>query len=348
MLQYKAQQIAQLIDGRISGDASVSVSNFAKIEEAVAGDLTFLANPKYESFAYTTAASIILVREDFEPREPIASTLIHVSDPYAALAQLMQLVAEQIEHKPQGIDPRAVISDEATLAPDVYVGAYAYVEPGVKIGSGTRIYPGAYIGRGSTLGEGCIVYPHVVIYHGVSIGHRCILHSGAVIGADGFGFAPSLEGYRKIPQLGNVVIEDDVEVGANACIDRAVMGSTVIKRGVKLDNMVQIAHNCQVGEHTVMAAQVGMAGSSNVGSWCRLGGQVGVAGHLTIEDRVEIGGQTGVIGNIKSDRTLLGSPAMDASTALRSYAILARLPELHRKVGQLEKELKSLRNNQKE
>lgn len=342
MIQFQAQEVASLISGRVVGDASVLVSNFAKIEEAQAGDLTFLANPKYESFVYTTGASVVLVAEDFVPKESIAGTLIHVADPYAALAHLMQLVSERFSHRPQGIDPRAVIADQVELGDDVYIGANACIEVGARVGKGCRIYPGAYVGRGVQLGDDCIVYPNAVIYHDVVIGSRCILHAGCVIGADGFGFAPQLDGYHKIPQLGSVIIEDDVEVGANACIDRAVMGHTIIRKGVKLDNMVQIAHNCQVGEHTVMAAQVGLAGSSSVGSWCRFGGQVGVAGHLKIEDRVELGGQTGVLGNIKSDKVMLGSPAMEAGTALRSYAVLSKLPELSRKVSQLEKELNKI------
>lgn len=342
MIQFAAQEVAGLVSGRVAGDPTVLVSNFAKIEEAQAGDLAFLANPKYESFVYTTEASVILVAEDFVPKEPIVSTLIHVSDPYAALALLMQLVAERMSHRPQGIDARAIIADHVELGEEVYIGPNACIETGARIGRGCRIYPGSYVGRGTQLGEDCIVYPNAVIYHDVVIGDRCILHAGCVIGADGFGFAPQLDGYHKIPQLGSVIIEDDVEVGANACIDRAVMGHTIIRKGVKLDNMVQIAHNCQVGEHTVMAAQAGLAGSSTVGSWCRFGGQVGVAGHLKIGDRVELGGQTGVLGNIKSDKVMLGSPAMEAGTALRSYTVIPKLPELSRKVSLLEKELNKI------
>lgn len=345
-IQFSAEQIAHILGGRVEGDASVLVHDFAKIEEATEGKLTFLANLKYEPFVYTTQASIVLVKDDFTPRSPISATLIHVSDPYAALASLMQLVEAQTRHTPVGIHERAVVSEEAILGEGVYIGAGAVVEAGASIGDKSQIYPNAYVGRGSTVGAGCIVYPSVVIYHGVRIGDRCVIHAGAVIGADGFGFAPQLDGYHKIPQMGNVIIEDDVEIGANTCIDRAVMGSTVIRRGVKLDNLVQIAHNCEVGPHTVMAAQVGMAGSSSIGAWCQAGGQVGIAGHLKVGDRVQMGGQTGILGNIESDRVILGSPAMEASTAMRSYAVLAKLPDMYRQLGRIEKELDKIKKQE--
>lgn len=338
-IQFSAEQIAEVLGGRIEGNPSVVVNDFAKIEDATEGKLTFLANLKYESYIYTTKASIVLVAESFEPREPVSSTLIRVADPYASLARLMQLVDEQTRYRPVGIDARAVVMDGAQLGAGVYIGAGAVIEAGAEIGDGCQIYPNSYVGRGSKLGAGSIVYPNATIYHGVVIGQRCIIHAGAVIGADGFGFAPQLDGYHKIPQMGSVVIEDDVEIGANTCIDRAVMGSTIIRRGAKLDNLVQVAHNCEVGAHTVMAAQGGMAGSSSIGSWCQTGGQVGIAGHLKIGDRVQLGGQTGVLGNIESDRVVLGSPAMDASAAMRSYAVLAKLPEMYRQLGRIEKEI---------
>lgn len=342
-IQYRAEQIAQLLQGTIEGDASAMVHTFAKIEEAQAGTLTFLANLKYESYLYTTEASIVLVRHDLQLKEPVRPTLIRVADPYAALAELMQLVEKQLHQRPTGIDPRAVVLEGATLGQDVYLGPGVVVEAGAEIGDGCLIYPNSYIGRGCKIGAESIIYPNVTIYHGVSIGLRCIIHAGAVVGADGFGFAPQLDGYRKIPQLGNVIIEDDVEIGANTCIDRAVMGSTIIRQGAKLDNLVQIAHNCQVGAHTVMAAQGGMAGSSSIGSWCQTGGQVGIAGHLHIGDRVQLGGQTGVLGNVESDKTLLGSPAMEARNAMRSYAVMSKLPDMYRQLGQLEKEIQKLK-----
>ena len=261
-MQFSASQIAPLISGVIEGDASVLVSNFGKIESAQPGDLAFLANPKYESFAYTTKASILLVANTFAPKQPVASTLIRVEDPYAALAQLMQLVEQQSAPRLHGISPKAHIADDVELGEGVYVAPFAVIEPGAKIGRGCQVHSFAYISRDVTLGEGTVIYPQVTLYHGVRVGARCIIHAGAVLGSDGFGFAPESDGYHKIPQLGSVLVEDDVEIGANTCIDRAVMDNTVIRRGVKLDNLIQIAHNCEVGEHTVMASQVGLAGSS--------------------------------------------------------------------------------------
>ena len=248
-MQFSASQIAPIISGVIEGDPAVLVSNFGKIESAQPGDLAFLANPKYESFAYTTKASILLVASDFAPKQPVSSTLIRVDDPYAALAQLMQLVEQQSAPRLHGVSEKANIAADVELGDEVYIAPFAVIEAGAKIARGCQIHPFAYIGRGVTLGEETIVYPHVTLYHGVTIGARCIIHAGAVLGADGFGFAPEAEGYRKIPQLGGVVVEDDVEIGANTCIDRAVMDNTIIHRGVKLDNLIQIAHNCQVGEN---------------------------------------------------------------------------------------------------
>ena len=345
-MQFSAAQIAPLIDGRIEGNASVSVSGFGKIETAKEGELAFLANPKYESYAYSTEASILLVSDEFTPRQPLSPTLIRVKDPYAALAQLMQLVEQQQASHPKGISPTAQIAEDVELGEDVYVGAYAVLEQGVKVGRGGRIYPHAYVGKGGTIGEGATIYPHVTLYHNVQIGARCIIHAGAVIGADGFGFAPQSDGYHKIPQLGNVILEEDVEIGANTCIDRAVMGSTIIRRGVKLDNLVQIAHNCSVDEHTVMASQVGLAGSSQIGKWCKFGGQVGIGGHITIGDRVEMGGQTGVISNIPEGSILMGSPGMPLREAMRNFVIQPKLPDMYRRLQALEKELAELKQQQ--
>lgn len=342
-LSFTAGEIAHILGGLVEGDSEVRVHDFAKIEEARPGTLSFLSNLKYESYIYTTQASIILVSHTFSPREAVEATLIRVDDPYASLARLMQIVADKLQHRPTGIDSTA-ISPEAQVGADVYVGHGAVIETGAQIGDRCLIYPNVYIGRGVVIGSDTTIYPNAVLYHDVQIGTRCIIHAGAVIGADGFGFAPQLDGYHKIPQLGNVVIEDDVEVGANTCIDRAVMGSTTIRRGAKLDNLIQVAHNCEVGAHTVMAAQGGMAGSSSIGSWCQTGGQVGIAGHLHIGDRVQLGGQTGVLGSIESDKVLLGSPAMDARTAMRVYATLSKLPEMYRQITQLEKELNNIKN----
>lgn len=340
-LEYSVEQIAALVGGRIEGSPSILVSGFGKIETAVAGELTFLSNVKYEAYIYTTKASAVLVSEDFIPKSPIAATLIRVTDPYTALAQLMQQVSHQLCPRRQGIDPRAVIADDAQVGDNCYIAAGAIVEEGVSLGAGCQIYPNVYIGRGTTIGDNCIIYPNVTIYYGTKVGKNCIIHAGAVLGADGFGFAPQLDGYQKIPQLGNVVLEDNVEVGANACIDRAALGSTIVREGVKLDNLVQIAHNCEVGKHTVLAAQVGIAGSTKIGAWCQAGGQVGIAGHLSVGDRVQMAGQTGILGNIKSDQVIMGSPAMDAKQAMRTYAVQRKLPDLAQRLEALEKEIKS-------
>lgn len=342
-MQFSAAQIAPLIEGTIEGDSSVLVSDFGKIESAKPGDLAFLANPKYEAYAYSTQASILLVSKDFAPREAIQPTLIRVADPYAALARLMQLVEQQQSPRPTGISSLAAIAEDAELAEDVYVGAFAVIESGARIGKGCIIHPHSYIGQGAQLGEGCIIYPHATLYHAVELGARCIIHAGAVIGADGFGFAPEADGYHKIPQLGKVTLGDDVEVGANTCIDRAVMGSTTIAQGVKLDNLVQIAHNCSVGEHTVMASQVGVAGSSQIGKWGKFGGQVGIGGHITIGDHVEMGGQAGVISNIPDHSTLMGSPAMPLREAMRNFVLQPKLPDMYRRLQTLEKELAALK-----
>lgn len=338
-LQFSAEQIAHILQGRVEGDKEVVVRDFAKIEEASEGQLTFLANPKYEPHLYTTGASVVLVNEDFVPKAEYKATLIRVPDAYAALAQLMQMVEEQLTIRPRGIHPKAVVAEGVDVSEVAYIGAGAVIEEGVSLGKGCYIYPNVYIGRGSKVGSDTIIYPNVCVYHRCEIGSRTIIHAGAVIGADGFGFAPQLDGYHKIPQLGIVIIEDDVEIGANTCIDRAVMGSTRIKRGAKLDNLVQIAHNCEVGSHTVMAAQGGMAGSSKIGSWCQTGGQVGIAGHLSIGDRVQLGGQTGVLGNIESDKVMLGSPAMESRNAMRVYAVMNKLPDMYRQLGAIEKEI---------
>lgn len=346
-MQFSAAQIAPLIGGKIEGESSTQVSNFGKIESALPGDLAFLANPKYEAHAYTTQASILLVSNDFVPKHPIAATLIRVADPYAALAQLMQLVEAQQTPIPTGVSPQASISPEAELGEGCYVAPFAVIEAGAKLAAGVQIHAFAYVGRDVTIGEKTIIYPHVTLYKGVQIGARCILHAGSVIGADGFGFAPQADGYHKIPQLGGVILEDDVEVGANTCIDRAVMGNTIIRKGVKLDNLVQIAHNCSVGEHTVMASQVGLAGSSNIGSWCRFGGQVGIGGHITIGDQVEMGGQTGVISNVPSGKVLMGSPGIPLRDAMRSFVLQPKLPDMYRRLQALEKELEELKNQTK-
>lgn len=341
-MEFSAQQIASVLGGTIEGNPDVKVNNFSKIEEGKPGTLTFLANPKYEHFIYNTEASIVLVNNDFTPSEPIKATLVKVVNAYASLAVLLNMV-EQSKVQKAGIHSTAFIASSAVVNDDCYVGNFAYIGEDVKIGKNCQIYPHAYIGDHVTIGDNCIIYPHATIYHDCVIGNNCIFHAGSVIGSDGFGFAPEGDNYKKIPQLGNVIIEDYVEVGANTTIDRAVMDSTIIHRGVKLDNLVQIAHNVEVGANTVMAAQVGVAGSVKIGSHCMLGGQVGLSGHIRIADHVVLGAQCGVISDVKEPTTLLGAPAINAKSFMRSSAIFGRLPEMYRQMGQLQREIEQLK-----
>ena len=341
-MEFTAQQIAAFLRGTVEGDPEVKVSNFSKIEEGKPGTLTFLANPKYEHHIYHTEASIVLVNQDFTPTEPIHTTLIRVENAYTALAQLLNMV-EQAKSKKSGVDSTAFIAPTASVGEDCYIGNMAYIGERVKLGNNCQVYPFAYIGDNVEIGDNTILYPHVTVYHDCRIGQHCILHAGSVIGADGFGVAPEGEQYKKIPQLGNVVIEDNVEIGADTTIDRAVMDSTIIRQGVKLDNLIQIAHNVEVGENTVMAAQVGIAGSVKVGKHCMFGGQVGLAGHIQIADDVTLGAQAGVISSVKEATTLLGAPASQARNFMRSSAIFNRLPELYRTIGQLQREVETLK-----
>ena len=341
-MEFSAQQIAAFLGGTVDGNPDVKVSNFSKIEEGKPGTLTFLANPKYEHHIYNTQASIVLVNNDFSPTEPLETTLVRVPNAYAALALLLNMV-EQSKGSRSGIDSTAYIAASAEVGENCYVGNFAYIGNNVKLGKNCQIYPYAYVGDNVTVGDNCILYPHVTVYHDCQVGNNCIFHAGSVIGADGFGFAPEGEGYKKIPQLVNVIVEDDVEIGANTTVDRAVMDSTIIRQGVKLDNLVQIAHNVEVGAHTVMAAQVGIAGSVKVGRHCMFGGQVGLAGHIHIADNVTLGAQSGVISDVKEPVTLLGAPAINAKNFMRSSAIFNRLPDIYRTIGQLQREVEQLK-----
>lgn len=342
MMKFTVQQIAEYLHGSVDGDPGVEVNTFCKIEEGQQGGLTFLANPKYEHYLYETKASAALVNESFKPSQEIKLTLIRVPDAYAALASLMQLANSFTQKQESGVDKLAFVDPSVKLPEDCYIGAFSYIGKNVQIAKGCRIYPHAYIGDNAKIGENCIIYPHVTIYHDCEIGNRCIIHAGSVIGADGFGFAPEADGYHKIPQLGNAVLEDDVEIGANTCIDRAAMGSTKIGKGTKLDNLIQVAHNCTVGQHTVMAAQVGMAGSSHVGDWCMFGGQVGLSGHIKIGNKVSLAGQTGIMSDIEDGSQLLGSPGMPVREAFRSIAMMKRLPEMSKRLDKLEKLIEKL------
>ena len=341
-MEFSAQQIAAFLNGTVEGDPDVKVSNFSKIEEGKIGTLTFLANPKYEHYIYNTKASIVLVNNDFTPSGIVPATLIRVDNAYASLAMLLNMV-EQSKKKENGIDSTAFIAKSASVDENAYIGAFAYIGNNAKVGKNCRIYPYAYVGDNVIIGDNTVLYPHVTIYEGCVVGCNCILHAGSVVGSDGFGFAPEGETHKKIPQLGNVVTEDDAEIGANTTIDRAVMDSTILRRGVKLDNLVQIAHNVEVGENTVMAAQVGIAGSVKIGKHCMFGGQVGLAGHIKIADHVNFGAQSGVISDIKEATTVLGAPAIPAKNFMRSSAIFGRLPEMYRTIGQLQREIEELK-----
>ena len=343
-MTFSAQQIAALLNGTVVGNPDVEVSDFSRIEEGRRGTLTFLANPKYESYIYHTKADIVLVNNDFVPTAAILPTLIKVPNAYAALATLLQMV-EQSKAPKSGIALTACIADSAKIGDHCYIGAMAYIGEHSVIGQHCLIYPHVYIGDHVTVGDHTIVYPHVTIYDSCIIGNDCILQAGSVVGSDGFGFASEGAEYRKIPQLGNVVMEDEVEIGANTTIDRAVMGSTIIRRGVKLDNLIQIGHNVEIGEHTVIAAQTGIAGSTKIGSNCMIAGQVGVAGHLKIGDRVMLGAQAGIMRSIDTAGAYVGYPAQKARDFFRNVSYSNQLPEMARKIQQLQKELEELKKN---
>jgi UDP-3-O-[3-hydroxymyristoyl] glucosamine N-acyltransferase len=343
-MEFTAQQIADFLKGDVVGDPTTKVNNFSRIEEGLPGTITFLANPKYEHFIYQTKASIVLVNRDFSPVSTIEPTLIKVENAYASLAMLLNL-AEQAKNRKYGVDPSAFMAETTSVGENCYIGTFAYIGEKTVIGNGCSIYPHTYIGDNVKIGDNTIVYPHVTVYEGCIVGNNCIIHAGAVIGADGFGFAPENGEFKKIAQLGNVILEDNVEVGANTTIDRAVMGSTVIRQGVKLDNLIQIAHNVEIGKNTVMASQVGIAGSTKVGSNCMLGGQVGLGGHINIGDNAQIGAQSGIISNVKADARIMGTPAIPLKNYLRSSIIFEKLPEIYQTLNLLQKELEELKKN---
>ena len=324
-MEFTAKQIAEFVQGRVEGNENTTVNTFAKIEEGKEGALSFLSNPKYTHYLYDTKSSVILINEDVELEQEVAPTLIRVKNAYESVAKLLQLY-ESMKPKKTGVDPLAFVAPSAQIGKDVYIGPFTFVGENVKIGDSTRIYP------------------NVTIYDGCQIGQRVTIHAGTVIGADGFGFAPNTTGYEKIPQIGIVIIEDDVEIGANTCIDRSTMGQTVIHRGVKLDNLIQVAHNCEIGENTVMSAQVGMAGSTKIGAWCMVGGQAGFSGHIKIADKTFIGAQSGVISNTKGNgEQLIGAPAIDPKVFFKAQAVMKRLPEMYRELGMLRKEIEELK-----
>jgi UDP-3-O-[3-hydroxymyristoyl] glucosamine N-acyltransferase len=338
-MQFSAKVIAEYLHGEVVGDENAAAGTVARIEQGVPGALCFLANPKYEPFLYTTQASIVLINRSFELRQPVACTLIRVDNAYESIASLLHLYNSMKTLNREGRSWRAHVSWRAKLGKHVWVGAGSYIARGVRIGRHTKIFPQVYIGDNVTIGDHCILYPGVKIYHGCAIGNRCTIHANAVIGSDGFGFAPTADGaYKKIPQIGRVVLEDDVEIGANTVIDRATMDATIIRRGVKIDNLVQIAHNVEIGENTVIAALSGIAGSSKIGRQCMFGGQVGVAGHITVADGTRAGAQAGISATVKEpNQTLIGSPAIHYPTYFKAYTLFRKLPELKKQLDALQK-----------
>ena len=347
MMQFTAAQLAQLIQGRVDGDPAVTVHSFGKIEEAGAGQLSFLANPKYEEHIYSTGASLVIVNENFEPKQAVKTTLIRVADAYSAFAALLTKYQELQQQQLVGIQEPSYIAKSATLGQNLFVGAFSYIGENVRVGDQTKIYPSCFIGDEVTIGRNCIIHPGVKIYHQCVIGNDVIIHAGTVIGGDGFGFAPQADGsLKKVPQIGNVVVEDQVEIGANTTIDRATIGSTIIRKGAKLDNLIQIAHNVEVGDQTVIAAQAGISGSTKIGKRVMVGGQAGIVGHIQLGDGSKVNAQSGVSKSLEPGKAVTGTPAFDYTQALRAQAVLRRLPELEKKIQELEQIIKNLQSGQ--
>lgn len=342
-MTFPAAQIAFLINGKVEGDTQVSVNSFGKIEEAIEGQLAFLANPKYEEYLYSTKASVIIVNETQELRQPIKATLIRVPDAYSAFATLLSKYQEIVQQQLTGVQEPSYISKSAKYGDNVFIGAFAYLGENVRVGNNTKIYPNAYLGNNVLIGDNTIIHPGVRIYHDCKVGNNVTIHAGTVIGSDGFGFAPQADGsFKKVPQIGNVVIEDNVEIGANATIDRATIGSTLIKSGAKLDNLIQIAHNVEVGHSTVIAAQAGVSGSTKIGNGVMIGGQAGIVGHIQLGDGAKVNAQSGVSKSLEPGKAVTGSPAYDYTSSLRSQAIFRNLPEMEKRLKELEALVKQL------
>ena len=342
-MNFPAAQIAKLVNGRVEGDPNRIVDSFGKIEEAKEGELSFLANPKYEEYLYSTQASIIIINENFSLKQPVKATLIRVPDAYSAFATLLSKYQEIMQQQLAGIQQPSFIASTATYGENVFIGAFAYLGEKVKVGNNTKIFPNAYIGDNVTIGDNTIIHPGVKIYHDCKIGNNVTIHAGTVIGSDGFGFAPQPDGtFKKVPQIGNVVIENNVEIGANSTIDRATIGSTLIKEGAKLDNLIQIAHNVEIGHSTVIAAQAGISGSTKIGNGVMIGGQAGIVGHIQLGDGAKVNAQSGVSKSIEPGKAVTGSPAYDYTAALRSQAVNRKLPELEKRVKELEELIRQL------
>jgi len=338
-MNFTAQQIAEILEGDIVGNPNAEVSKLSKIEEGEKGSLTFLSNPKYNPYLYTTKASITIVNKSFFPEKETETTLIKVEDAYSAFSKVLEFYNE-VKNKKTGREQPHFISSTAVIGSNEYIGAFAYIGENVTIGENVKIYPNVYIGDNVVVGNNCILFSGVKIYSESQIGNNCVIHSGVIIGSDGFGFAPNKEGsYNKVPQTGNVIIEDNVDIGSATTIDRATLGSTIIRKGVKLDNQIQIAHNVEIGENTVIAAQTGVSGSTKIGKNCMIGGQVGVAGHIKIGDNVKIGAQSGVTKNIKGNIAVMGTPAFEFSKFNKSYVYFRKLPDLVKTIHNLEKNI---------
>jgi UDP-3-O-[3-hydroxymyristoyl] glucosamine N-acyltransferase len=347
-MEFSAKQIADFLKGEIIGNPDVKVNNFAKIEEGKPQTLTFLSNPKYTHYIYETKADIVLVNADFKAEKDISATLIRVDNAYEALAKLLQLV-EMTKAAKVGVEPMSYVAPSAKVGEEAYIAAFAYVSERAVIGNKCKIYPHVFIGENVTIGNNVTLYSGVKIYADCKVGDNAIIHAGAIIGSDGFGFAPQPDGsYNKIPQIGNVVIESNVEIGANTTIDRAVMGSTTIHEGVKLDNLIQIAHNVQIGKDTVIASQTGISGSTKIGEKCVFGGQVGLAGHINIGNEVKIGAQSGIMKDLKDGAEIIGSPAIPIKDWYRSSVIFGKLPEMYRDLSQLKRDINKLKEETSE
>ena len=345
MMVFTARQIADYLGGTIEGNENVEVTKFSKIEEGKEGALSFLANLQYKKFIYTTEASIVLINNDLILDSNVTTTLIRVENAYQSLAKLLQLY-DSMKPKKTGIDSGAFISASTTVADDCYIGTFAYIGENTTIGLASKIYPQVYIGNNVKIGQNVTLYPGVKVYDDCEIGDNCTIHAGAVIGSDGFGFAPNSENeYAKVPQIGKVILEEYVEIGANTTVDRATMGATVIKKGVKLDNLIQIAHNVEIGNNTVIAAQTGVAGSTKVGKNCMIGGQVGINGHITVADGVRVAAQSGISTHIKEAKTVQGAPAFDYGPYQKSYVMFKRLPEIYKQINSLQREIEALKSS---
>lgn len=342
-MTFTAAQIALMIQGKVEGDPGAVVGSFGKIEEARAGQLAFLANPKYEDHLYSTGASIIIINEALPLKKPVSATLIRVPDAYSAFAALLGKYQELKTQQLTGIQQPSYVAPTAKVGENVFIGAFAYVSEGAEVGNGTKLFPGVFLGSQVKVGENCVIHPGVVIYHDCVIGNQVVIHSGTIIGSDGFGFAPQADGsFKKVPQIGNVVVEDQVEIGSNSSIDRATIGSTIIRSGAKLDNLIQIAHNVEIGHSSVIAAQAGVSGSTKIGKGVMIGGQAGIVGHIQVGDGAKINAQSGVSKSIEAGKAVTGSPAHDYTAALRSQAVTRKLPELEKRVKDLESLVKKL------